>query len=215
MTGLWSCWSHKPGFPWREAAQCPGCSRLLLSLAFQQTGEHYGAYIDHYHPPGSSKRGPADASRKMRIVACKRNVTVYTLFQMWKTRTMYSCYNFKHMLCFKRQSGKAPVLAWELTCNRFSELSQNVCIHSIGIKNCFKYQNIEVFRNFMPLNWPKFISKRYHQTLTYYVSYNCQFTETWEECLFFSFYPHLQNKYNKKRILSTLTGWVALVLINR
>lgn len=46
--------------------KCPGCSRLLLSLAFQQTGEHYGAYIiDHYHPPGSSKRGPADASRKM------------------------------------------------------------------------------------------------------------------------------------------------------
>lgn len=89
-------------------------------------------------------------------------------------------------ICFalKGKVEKAPVLAWELTYNRCSELSQNVCIHSIGMKNCFKYQNIELFRNFMLLNWPKFISKRYHQTLTYYVSHNCHFTETWEECLF-------------------------------
>lgn len=32
-----------------EAAQCPGSSRLLLSLAFQQTEEHYEAYTSTDH----------------------------------------------------------------------------------------------------------------------------------------------------------------------
>lgn len=90
--------------------------------------------------------------RIFSIVVCKINFPVNILFQMGNTSALQDFCDFKHIPCLARerfpmQSSKSLCSSiWRVNLyNRCSEQSQNICIHSTGMKICSKYQNVSGF----------------------------------------------------------------------